>query len=138
MKSINQFRVLTAVLFAAQVSFGQTNDSVTINMAEEYQQIKGFGGANIPGWIDDMNADQVDKAFGNKPGQIGLGILRLKVPNSETGFDAQVPTAVRAASLGSMIIASPWSPPAGMKSNGSPVGGFLNPFTLTNYRPIPF
>jgi O-glycosyl hydrolase len=72
MKSINQYWVLNAVLFAAQVSFGQTNDSVSINMAEEYQQINEFGGANIPDWIDDMNADQVDKAFGNAPGQIGL------------------------------------------------------------------
>jgi hypothetical protein len=34
----------------------------------------GFGGVNMPIWIDDLTSAQADKAFGNGSGQIGLSI----------------------------------------------------------------
>ncbi len=101
--------------------------AVTINLLDENQTISGFGGVNMPDWIDNLSDDQVDKAFGNAPGQIGLNILRIKVPNTNSLFNAQIPAAIRAIDNGAIIMASPWSPPASMKSNNSTVGGYLNP-----------
>jgi O-glycosyl hydrolase len=124
------FAVLSLMMYA---SFGQTGGSVIIDLNEEFQHISGFGGANIPDWTDDLNSDQAEKAFGNAPGQIGLSILRIKAPNNEALFEMQVPTAVRARNLGSIIIASPWSPPASMKSNSSDIGGYLNPDSYGAY-----
>lgn len=134
-----RFTSLAALLFVMCASFGQTtnaqsdnilkstNVSVTINLLNEYQNISGFGGVNMPDWIDDLTDDQVDKAFGNAPGEIGLNILRIKAPNTNSIFDMQIPAAKRAISNGAIIMASPWSPPASMKSNNSTVGGYLNP-----------
>jgi glucuronoarabinoxylan endo-1,4-beta-xylanase len=97
-----------------------------INLTETRQLIRGFGGVNMPGWIDDLTADQVNKAFGTEPGQIGMTILRIRVPYDSTKFSLEVPTAQRATALGATIIASPWTPPAWMKSNNNIVGGRLN------------
>lgn len=101
--------------------------SITIDLNTEYQSVTGFGGMNMPGWIDDLTEDQSDKAFGNKPGQIGLSILRIRVPNSTTQFFREVPTAVRAKNHGAIVFATPWSPPAALKINNNLVGGYLLP-----------
>jgi O-glycosyl hydrolase len=61
MKHRFRFAVMAALLCTMPHSFGQSNDSVTIDMSEEYQHISGFGGANIPDWDVDLNADQAAK-----------------------------------------------------------------------------
>jgi O-glycosyl hydrolase len=134
-----QFTTLAFLLLPMFASYGQKtivqpknelitiNGTATINLLDEYQNIRGFGGMNMPDWIDDLNADQVDKAFGNNPGQIGLNIMRIKVPNTESIFNIQVRAAKRAIADGAIVMASPWSPPASMKSNNSIVGGYLKP-----------
>jgi O-glycosyl hydrolase len=103
------------------------SQTVTIDLNTEYQPIAGFGGVNMPGWIPDLSLDLVDKAFGNEPGQMGLSILRVRVPNDTTQFFREVPTAVRAKNHGAIIMASPWSPPAALKSNNNTTGGYLLP-----------
>jgi hypothetical protein len=104
-----------------------TAQSVTIDLNTEYQSIAGFGGMNMPGWIDDLTEDQADKAFGNEPGQMGFTMLRVRVPYDTTQFFREVPTAVRAANHGAIVFASPWSPPPNLKSNNNIVGGYLLP-----------
>ena len=126
-----QFIALILLLIMMNSSFGQKanvqtnhelmtiNGTATINLLDEYQNISGFGGVNMPDWINDLTADQVDKSFGNAPGQIGLNILRIKVPNNESIFNLQIPAATRAISHGALIMASPWSPPASMKTTST-------------------
>jgi glucuronoarabinoxylan endo-1,4-beta-xylanase len=89
------------------------------------QMIRGFGGANILQWRPDMTAAQVQTAFGSGAGQIGLSILRLRVPYdlSEANCSMQVATAKLAQSLGAIVFASPWTPPARMKTSNNIVGG---------------
>jgi O-glycosyl hydrolase len=53
----------------------------------------------MPGWIDDMTADQVRKAFGTDTGQIGMSILRIRVPYDSTQFHREVPAVRLAAKL---------------------------------------
>jgi glucuronoarabinoxylan endo-1,4-beta-xylanase len=107
-----------------------------IYMDDVQQIIRGFGGQNMPGWNDvgDLTADQVTKAFGTGDGQIGMSILRIRVPYDSTQFYLEVPTAQRVRALGiTTIFASPWTPPPSLKSNTNIVGGTLNPDMYAAY-----
>ena len=97
-----------------------------IDLNSTQQLIRGFGGVSMPDWIPDLTSDQIYKAFGVNSGQIGLSILRLRIPFDSTKFSLEVPTAKLAKSLGVTIIVSSWTPPAWMKSNNNIVGGRLN------------
>ena len=98
---------------------------ISVDLSVAFQRIRGFGGINVPGWIADLTPEQVDTAFGNGPGQIGMSLLRVRVPYDPEQFALEVPTAARAVELGATVIASPWTPPAALKSNGDIVGGSL-------------
>ena len=91
------------------------------------QYIRGFGAANILNWRPDMTDAEIEKAFGTGDGQIGFSMLRLRLPSEETtaSFQTQVATAKKAYDRGVLIFASPWSPPARMKSNNDIIGGYL-------------
>ena len=100
-------------------------EAAIIDLDSTHQIIRGFGAANIMPWRPDMTAAEIDKAFGTGDGQIGFSILRLRIPNRENEFRLNVRIAELAHSLGVTIIASPWSPPAEMKTNNNVVGGEL-------------
>ncbi|MEY2930310.1 MAG: hypothetical protein RL033_1059, partial [Pseudomonadota bacterium] len=102
-----------------------TDTDVNIDLGIELQKIAGFGGMD-GGFYPELTAAQVDSAFGNGPGQIGLSIIRVRVPETVARFPVSVAAAARASQLGALIMATPWSPPVGMKSNGALVGGELN------------
>lgn len=104
-----------------------------IDLNSTQQFIRGFGGVSMPDWIPDLTSDQIYKAFGVDSGQIGLSILRLRIPFDSTKFNLEVHTAKLAKSLGVTIIASPWTPPAWMKSNNNIVGGRLNDDAYDDY-----
>ncbi|MBN2037028.1 MAG: glucuronoxylanase [Chitinispirillaceae bacterium] len=128
-----QSTVLWGITFALagfQLAFAQ---SATINLTSEKQYIRGFGGMNCPGWIPDLTAAQADKAFGDGTGQIGLSMLRMRISHNSSEFSREVPTAVRAKSHGALLFASPWTPPANMKSNNNIVGGYLNTSSYAAY-----
>jgi glucuronoarabinoxylan endo-1,4-beta-xylanase len=102
-----------------------TDGDVNIDLNVEFQRIAGFGGMD-GGFYPELTAAQVDSAFGNGPGQLGLSIIRIRVPEAEARFPVSVAAAARASQLGALVMATPWSPPAGMKSNNSTVAGELN------------
>lgn len=110
-----------------------TAATATVDLRDTRQVIRGFGGANILPWRPDMTVDEVNKAFGSGPGQLGLTILRLRVPRAQSEFGPQVPTARLAHSLGAMIIASPWSPPESLKTNNNLIGGELRTDSYETY-----
>lgn len=97
--------------------------TVTVNPNQKYQTVRGFGGMNGAEWINDLTPAQVDLAYGSGNGQIGLSILRMRIDPSSSGWSLQVPTAARVRALGGILFATPWSPPAYMKSNNSLVKG---------------
>ena len=114
--------VVLVMAFAPMVS-AQVN--VSIFPDSTAQIIRGFGAANIVGWRPDMTDDEIETAFGSGEGQLGFSILRLRIQPQESRWIDNVPTAQKAHSMGATIIASPWSPPAHMKTNGDLVGGRL-------------
>lgn len=109
-------------------NLGDRADSdANIVLGTVYQDIRGFGGISVPGWIDDLTPSQTDTAFGSGAGQIGLSILRVRVPYNAADFSREVATAQRAASLGATVFATPWTPPPALKTNNNIVGGELRP-----------
>ena len=91
------------------------------------QLIEGFGGANTVNWQDhNFSSTQISEAFGDAPGDIGLSIMRLRIPPDSSQFIWSVPTAKQAESLGAKVIATPWTPPFWMKTNDSIAGGYLD------------
>ncbi|HTF97517.1 MAG TPA: cellulose binding domain-containing protein [Cellvibrio sp.] len=108
--------------------------SVNINAATEYQTVTGFGGMNGVGWIGDLTASQTETAFGSGEGQLGLSIMRMRIDPNSANWNIQVPTAVRARQMGAKLLATPWSPPAYMKTNSSLInGGKLKPEYYDEY-----
>lgn len=108
--------------------------SVALNAATEYQTIRGFGGMNAPGWIADLTPAQIDTAFGSEPGQLGLSIMRVRIDPNSASWRQQIPAAVRARQLGAILLATPWTPPAYMKTNNSLInGGKLKPEYYDEY-----
>ena len=127
----------TMVLSAASVmpvEFGDQElesyaaGACTINTNKTYQRIRGFGGMNHPEWQSynaqngapgDMTAAQVQTAFGNGANELGLTILRIFVSDQQNAWNNAIPTAQRASAHGATVFATPWNPPASMRSNGS-------------------
>ncbi len=97
------------------------------------QIIRGFGAANIVGWRPDMTSGQIQTAFGTGPDQVGFSIMRLRIPPDSTQFSVNIPSAQAATAMGVTLIATPWTPPAWMKSNNNIVGGTLN---TSSYAPF--
>jgi len=89
----------------------------TIDLSKEYQLIRGYGGMNYPGWIDDLTASQRETAFGNGNGQLGFTILRIHVDPNKNNWQKQVATAKSAIEHGALVFASPWNPPDDMKES---------------------
>ena len=103
-----------------------TPPRATIYLDSTEQIIRGFGGANTLIFRPDMTPAQVQTAF-DSTGNLGFSIMRLSIPPDSTQYAANAPSAKLAQSLGAKIIATPWTPPAWMKSNNSQVGGMLLP-----------
>ncbi|HTV23710.1 MAG TPA: glycoside hydrolase family 30 beta sandwich domain-containing protein [Polyangiaceae bacterium] len=102
-----------------------TDGDANIDLASELQRISGFGGMD-GGFYPELTAAQVDTAFGNGQGQMGLSIIRIRVPEARDRFGTSLAAASRASALGATVMATPWTPPANLKSNNSTVGGSLN------------
>jgi len=102
-----------------------TDGDANVDLTGELQRIAGFGGMD-GGFYAELTPTQVETAFGNGAGQIGLSIMRIRIPETQDGFATSVSAASRAVQLGATVMATPWSPPIGMKSNNNAVGGSLN------------
>jgi glucuronoarabinoxylan endo-1,4-beta-xylanase len=117
-----------------------TGSAATIDFAATRQTIRGFGGSSA--WITDLNAHpgMADRLFGNAGSQqIGLSILRVRIdpspdPGNHGNWATELSNARLAGARGARVIATPWSPPAAMKSNSNVNnGGSLNPGSYADY-----
>ncbi|UCD37976.1 MAG: T9SS type A sorting domain-containing protein [Fidelibacterota bacterium] len=117
MKKRSFFLALAVLGSSLTVGMIHAQEAV-IYMDSTHQVIQGFGAANILPWRPDMTAGEIEKAFGTGDGQIGFSLLRLRIPPETWDFSRNVSTALAAHARGVKIIASPWSPPASMKTNG--------------------
>ena len=121
------------------------NNDSTINFSLNYlptaivdvdslhQFIRGFGAANILPWRPDMTDSEIQTAFGTGDNHLGFTILRLRVPPDSNQWSANLNTAKKAYDMGVKIIATPWSPPASMKTNTNLVSGELKESSYSEY-----
>jgi glucuronoarabinoxylan endo-1,4-beta-xylanase len=116
--------------------------TATLNWIDARQLIDGFGAGvvflNGGATFNDANADKLFRS--DTTNQLGLTLLRVRVEpnsswtNSVSGWNGSVNDAKRAALRGAGVLATPWTPPAAMKDNGSLTdGGHLLPGQYANY-----
>ncbi|HSJ68520.1 MAG TPA: hypothetical protein VK921_12625 [Anditalea sp.] len=98
---------------------------ININPGITYQKISGFGGGNMMWGTDFLSAKEIQLAFGTGEGELGLSIYRIRLSPVRADWPAVVETVKEARKHGATIIASPWSPPASMKSINNLTGGYL-------------
>jgi len=115
-----------------------SGDAVTASVDTNavHQTIRGFGGATVfqpPGLPASLSDSEMDTIFGNGPGQLGFNILRIRVAADDAWRAIELSHAQRAKARGAIVIATPWSPPASMKSNNSLIDGFLLPENYAAY-----
>ncbi len=116
---------------------GASPNQVTVDFGTTYQTIRGFGGSTA--WLGSLTTQQATALFnptictGSNSGSCGLGlsILRVRIdpegtsttaPPYYTGeWAAELTNAIeaKAANSNAIVFASPWTPPASMKTNAT-------------------
>lgn len=104
-----------------------------IDATATQQIIRGFGGATVFLPTTPLTDGDLDILFGNGPGQIGLTLLRIRVASDDAWRALELSNAQGAIARGANVLATPWSPPAAMKSNNSIIGGALNASAYADY-----
>jgi glucuronoarabinoxylan endo-1,4-beta-xylanase len=94
------------------------------------QTIRGFGGASV--WMGQMTNAEMDLLFGSGVGTVGLSILRIRIAPDNNWTD-ELENARKAEARGGIVMATPWTPPASMKTNNNVVGGSLKTSEYANY-----
>jgi len=108
---------------------GASSSSVIVDVMEEKQTIRGFGGMNHSVWIGDLTPEQRETAFGNEENQLGFSILRIPIHENKENWQREVETAKKAIEHGAIVFASPWNPPSEMVETftlGMSTGGGSN------------
>lgn len=91
------------------------------------QMIQGFGCATVfnPPNTTPLTNEEFDRLFGSNSGQVGLNILRIRIAADDGWRATELNYAKAAIQRGARVMASPWSPPARMKTNNNLIGGSL-------------
>ena len=90
--------------------------TVTVNVGEEHQVIRGFGGMVHNEWQGGNGLSDADAklAFGTGDGQIGLNTLRIPVYANSNSFNKEVNAAKSAKKYAGddfILYATPWTSP---------------------------
>ncbi|MDY6285611.1 MAG: carbohydrate-binding protein [Fibrobacter sp.] len=92
--------------------------NVTVNLDEEHQTIRGFGGMVHNTWQGGKGLSSADAkiAFGTGDGQLGLTALRIPVNESSSNWGVELEAAKLAQSYGAIVYATPWKPPSNLQT----------------------
>ena len=114
-----------SALIALIASASACAGTAFVNFGSTAQTIEGFGGATA--WMPTLSSAQANALFSNGTAQqIGLSILRVRIdPGGSGNWGTELANAQAARARGAKVIATPWTPPASMKTNNNVVGGLL-------------
>jgi glucuronoarabinoxylan endo-1,4-beta-xylanase len=107
--------------------------SAAVDPGTVAQTIRGFGGATV--FLGALTTAEMTTLYGNQTAtQLGLTVLRIRVdPGGPSNWGTELGNAQKAIANGAIVMASPWSPPASFKTNGSTIGGSLNAASYAAY-----
>ena len=102
---------------------------------QSYQVIEGFGCATVfnPPNTSALTPEEFNRLFLSGPGQVGLNFLRIRIASDDGWRAIELNHAKAAIQRGASVFASPWSPPARMKTNNDIVKGKLIPDSAAAY-----
>jgi glucuronoarabinoxylan endo-1,4-beta-xylanase len=111
---------------AATATVTAPANSSVINFGTTAQTIRGFGGSTA--FLSPINTQDASELFGVTSNvEIGLSLLRVRIdPTGQVNWGSELGNAQQAVLRGANVFATPWTPPAAMKSNNNIVGGSLN------------
>jgi glucuronoarabinoxylan endo-1,4-beta-xylanase len=117
------------------------SSTVAVDFGSKHQVIRGFGGSTA--WMGAIGQVKISALFGTGAGQLGLSILRARIDPSGSaasnwvtanwGQELTNTLNARTANPNAIVIATPWTPPAIMKSNNNSVMGTLNASSYAAY-----
>lgn len=109
--------------------------AATVFANDNRQTIQGFGCATVfaPPNTTALTSEEFDRLFGSANGQVGLNMLRIRIASDDAWRATELNHAKAAIQRGARVFASPWSPPARMKTNNSHIGGKLIPDSAAAY-----
>jgi glucuronoarabinoxylan endo-1,4-beta-xylanase len=115
--------------------------SAVVDYGAAEQTIRGFGGSEA--WYGPMSNSEITALYGTSGSDLGLSIMRLRIaPTTWTSstqaadtsaWTAEIGNGKAAQALGATVFASPWTPPATMKTNNSTNEGSLNTSSYADY-----
>jgi glucuronoarabinoxylan endo-1,4-beta-xylanase len=130
-KSISTFLIIISLAICQTEHLYSQNPAI-VDFGIKHQIIDGFGASTA--WHGRISETEANVAFGNEKDQLGLTILRVKIdPGGINEWGTEMYNSKKALARGAMIVASPWTPPASMKTNNSEIGGELKPSEYGNY-----
>lgn len=122
--------LLSIYLFVALLSL-KVAGQATINLNNQHQVIDGFGGSSA--WSGKLSTAVMDALYKNGNNQLGFTIIRLRIDPNKSWADEKA-NANSAKLRGATVFATPWSPPASMKTNNNlNNGGQLKTTEYGNY-----
>jgi glucuronoarabinoxylan endo-1,4-beta-xylanase len=93
-----------------------SSQTVTVDFSKTKQIIDGFGGSSA--WSGKFSDAVMDLLYNNASNQLGYTILRSRIDPNKSWADEKSNTQ-KAKARGATTFATPWSPPASMKTNNS-------------------
>jgi glucuronoarabinoxylan endo-1,4-beta-xylanase len=122
--------MIIALTIASVSTPGLLAATASVDLSGVRQTIRGFGGASV--WLGQLTEAEMNILFGSGSGTIGLSILRVRIA-PDRNWNDELQNARKAAARGAIVLATPWTPPASMKTNNNVVGGALKTSEYANY-----
>lgn len=143
LKILLPFFTVMLLLSCKKNNGGNNNDGnntvvdaeITVYGNQQNQVIQGFGCATVfnPPNTTALTVEEFDRLFGSGAGQVGLNFLRIRIASDDAWRATELNHAKAAIQRGASVFASPWSPPARMKTNNNIIGGKLIPDSAMAY-----
>src|SRR5262249_8180249 len=132
----NNARDFAIAVYAAVPSNAVTSGQCTVNWNDVRQRIDGFGGGVgfLDGGLDPVTSADMDTLeWTNNSNHIGLTLLRIRIDPTTNWNNAKL-DGQKAVAHGAGVLATPWTPPAWMKSNNALTnGGSVIPTNYATY-----
>ncbi len=129
-------RDFALAVYPLPLSNGVFTGKCTVNWSNVNQRIDGFGGGVVflDSGLDPLTTANMNSLYGtNNASQLGLTLLRVRI-DPTTNWSVALQDGQKAVAHGAGVLATPWTPPAWMKTNDDVNnGGMVYPTNYATY-----